>query len=542
MTQIALVLLCARLGASPPPAERLSFVQVDRDARTLLHLLEASHPDPYSPMGGKVAFKLRANQLLAELPKEGLTRREFEDRLRTFLAGLRDGHTLLLGPAAGTATIETLLPFRFGVGPTGLYLLASDAAALDGKIGSELVGLQGVPTEKLLGRVAQIRGVENDFNGLAQLRRTLATLQGVESLVNGPAADHLRLDLKPPGVARVTVEVPLPRAGSDKDVLKWRTPPPRWDKLARSDDPFSFQVFEEESAAWFRISSIMGREAFEFAKRYGWGDVKGMLEAFYKRSGKPMPADLDAALAGVPSFLEVGDKLIDEMKKRKLRTLVVDLQGNGGGVTPMVYPFLYELFGDAFFEQAGQARFVTVWSQLYLDKLHLTLEQARQKSGDARREVGDYVTETGMPATAKERRLAQLKEYREKGMSFSEKLDRLDGQPVFRPASVVVLCDADTFSAAFHFLFHLKQLGAKVVGIPPGQAPNAFMEMTEFTLPESGLRGSISNSAQMLVPDQPQLGVLAPDFPLTDETLRRFGWDQASELRWALELIRQHKL
>ncbi|HTS26578.1 MAG TPA: hypothetical protein VMH81_11935 [Bryobacteraceae bacterium] len=36
------------------------------------------------------------------------------------------------------------------------------------------------------------------------------------------------------------------------------------------------------------------------------------------------------------------------------------------------------------------------------------------------------------------------------------------------------------------------QAGATVVGVPSAQSPNAFMGGTEFVLPESGIKGMVS--------------------------------------------------
>jgi len=55
-----------------------------------------------------------------------------------------------------------------------------------------------------------------------------------------------------------------------------------------------------------------------------------------------------------------------------------------------------------------------------------------------------------------------------------------------------VLCDPGTFSAAFQAEFMAHQAGATVVGVPSAQSPNAFMGGTEFVLPESGIKGMVS--------------------------------------------------
>lgn len=76
-----------------------------------------------------------------------------------------------------------------------------------------------------------------------------------------------------------------------------------------------------------------------------------------------------------------------------------------------------------------------------------------------------------------------------------------------------------------------------IVGVPSRQSPNAFMEVTPFTLPESGLQGSISNAVQYMLPEAPAAMVLRPDHPITAEQFRNRGGDLETPPRFALELI-----
>ena len=127
-------------------------------------------------------------------------------------------------------------------------------------------------------------------------------------------------------------------------------------------------------------------------------------------------------------------------------------------------------------------------------------------------------------------------------MSFAARLERLQGKPIYTPPVLVVLCDADTYSAAFHFMFYLRAFGARVVGVPSSQAPNTPMEMTPFTLPGSRLSGSISNSAQIFLPGEPRAKLLAPDFPLTYEVLQRYRFEEDAAVHYAVDLISAGKI
>jgi hypothetical protein len=216
-----------------------------------------------------------------------------------------------------------------------------------------------------------------------------------------------------------------------------------------------------------------------------------MLAQYYSAHHQPMPADLDAAMKGVPSLFEQGTSLLQEMKRRGTQNLVLDFRGNGGGSTPVIVPFFYELFGDDYFARISSGETVHVVSPLYLQKYNSSVEEERKK--DANFELGEYRFNEPSPQSAEEKREKRLADFRERGFSFSPAIDALKGKPLYRPQHVIALCDPGTFSAAFQAVFLLHEAGATVVGVPPAQSPNAFMEATEFTLPESGIRGYISN-------------------------------------------------
>ena len=121
--------------------------------------------------------------------------------------------------------------------------------------------------------------------------------------------------------------------------------------------------------------------------------------------------------------------------------------------------------------------------------------------------------------------------------SFAPRLAALNGEPIFTPKKVVVLCNPATFSAAFHFMFYLHELGARVVGVPSAQSPNAFMEETDFRLPESGLGGSISNSMQLFLPGDPHATVFHPDFEIDRSISAKYDFDRNAAVRYALDLL-----
>jgi hypothetical protein len=114
--------------------------------------------------------------------------------------------------------------------------------------------------------------------------------------------------------------------------------------------------------------------------------------------------------------------------------------------------------------------------------------------------------------------------------------DALNGQPIYTPKEIYVVTDEHTFSAAFHITYMMWRMGAKVVGVPSSQAPNTFMEVTPFNLPNSGLECCVSNSLQRCFPDNdPRAKVFTPDIQLSYDDYRKYNFSKDAELLYLIE-------
>jgi hypothetical protein len=110
-------------------------------------------------------------------------------------------------------------------------------------------------------------------------------------------------------------------------------------------------------------------------------------------------------------------------------------------------------------------------------------------------------------------------------------IEAQDGEPIYTPREIYVVTDVQTFSAAFHTAYMLWKMGAKVVGVPSGQASNTFMEITRFKLPNTGLECSVSNSLQSCFPtDHPMAKTFTPDIQLSYDDYRRLDFSMDAEL------------
>ena len=114
----------------------------------------------------------------------------------------------------------------------------------------------------------------------------------------------------------------------------------------------------------------------------------------------------------------------------------------------------------------------------------------------------------------------------------------LNGTPVHEP-HVTVLCSPQTFSAAYHFMYLLTQIGrTTIVGVPSRQAGNSFMENTHFKLPNTKIKGGISNGVQIFFPNDPHKGkILTPDFAMRLHDFAKYEFDPNAEISYALDLM-----
>ncbi len=534
MVLFALLLLVVPAGADDQPAH-LTHEQAVKDTRTFVQLLEATHPDPYTNLGGKVAFKRKAQQMVKNVPADGFSVPELADALGLFIAPLRDGHTTVRSVRERWQDPSPRLAVQFRIASDGLLISAFDVPELKGARGSKLIAVNGQTIEHLLDRISAELATENIYGSYTGLVIALRSFKLLKNLI--PDLDRAH---------GVTYTLEMPNGNREErtvswegehavDPEKWMEKPVRWAGLDHSDDPFYFRIIDGGETAYFRVANMMPREGYEVVVRYHVGNLKEMLEQYYKAHKQEMPADLDEAMRRIPSLFEKSTQLLEEMKRRNAANLIIDMRGNGGGSTPTIMPFFYEMYGDAYFGRHSQAEFLQVKSQLYLQKYNSSVEQERKKNPDF--EIGEYVFSGDEPGTGEEKRKKKLAEWKERGFSFVPALEALNGKPLYTPKRVFVLCDPGTFSAAFQATFQLHEMGAILVGVPPAQSPNAFMEGTEYVLPESHIHGYISNGMQMYIPSDPKINVLHPDHEVSYTVFKRYDFDDDTSLRYALDLL-----
>ena len=404
-------------------------------------------------------------------------------------------------------------------------------------IGSRLLAIEGVAVADVCNGLAQHFTVENESG-----KRQLLCMRGMQP-------NDLRLVIPHASDESVTYQIETP-SGKRTDLKlntlttdqfrQWHAAlqPNTKAELPTDDLAYGF-VGKGKNTMYLRLRNIVGRDCFEFMRDNGW-DYTNQLQYVYNSWGKTMPADPNEAIAQMPSFTDEFEKMLQAMKQHRSKHLIIDLRGNSGGFTPITLPTLYQLWGDKYLaEQSKWTNISTkLISPLTLKKYNQSLAQLNADQNTSYI-MGDYFFDDDEQPTSSQITDEVRKQFIANSMSsVKDKLTAQHGQPVYTPERVYVLTDPGTFSAAFHYAFYLWQMGATVVGVTSRQAPNTYMEQTEFALPRTGIRGSISNALQMFLPaDHPRAKDFAPDLQPTYNDYRRYNFDDNTIALYLLDQI-----
>jgi len=514
-------------------SSRLSRRELLEDVRQLAATIESTHPDPYVG-GGKIAFHRRLHRLLKSIPEGGMTAVQFRDLILPFVGAVQDGHTYVQPITAERPEESPGLPIRFRIlaadtvtPDVALYVDRIGVHQNDSLRGARLLALEGVRLESLVQRQRRLAAYENEFHNLQNLVRTLATGTGVRSLLpEWLNSDTLSVTLLPPGAAeargfRLALAQP-PDSPADRSAI--RLP------ATRAGEPSYAFADSERKVALLRLDNTWAyREAFEYYQRAG-SPVNEWARAFYRRyhEGAEPPSDLTDLVTALPAASETLGRLVEEMSDAHTETLVVDLRRNGGGHSMLVEMLIYYLYGRQGWRVMNEGYAVRRYSDLYFQsQTDVTLESLNQDR-DVPLEVGDYdftQEDAGADSTAS-REAGNERLWRRASPTFAAELEKSEHESYYLPPRLVIVTSPATFSGGFWLAAALSKLGGELVGVPSGQAGNAFGDALFFTLRHSGLGVAVSSQFYVLFPDQAEgMKVLAVDKPLTYDRWRELGFD-----------------
>lgn len=496
-------------------------------------LLE-THPDPFSAFGNQIGFYRTKEEFKKEI-KKASNHEEFTILLNRFISRLKDGHTFVSYQTGNNGKRESKkLPLRFKASTDKIFVRNS-IKEFKRFIGKPLLAVNKIPVDTLLKRIKVLSPSENTAGAYYNLNRFLQSEQLLKMLA-GPS-DALTFTFGP---AREKVDVIIPFQASISFL-------PETSKLETPGDNgllYWQMIGKKKNIGYFAWNSMVSREILEQGYRDNPKYIQGNLSWAYRFLKVRRTGDIKKDIQQIPALYEQFYLLVHEMMAKKSRYLIIDLRNNSGGMTPLVKPLLYVLYGDKYLNFDFNAEYITRLSPLYLKKRGFQDINGFNNAYGGSYGIGDYMF-SGFGGFNKNLSLQAKREIVKKGYSGfgAEHLKKLITGLPFRPR-IIVLTSTKTFSAAFHFAYFLKRLGrTTVVGVASRQAGNSFMETTPFQLPYTRRRGSISNSMQILFKDSPDLGkILKPDFEMRWENFKEYNFDRHSEVLKAIDLIENGKI
>jgi hypothetical protein len=513
----------------------LDAAALRNDFRYLVMAIEQTHPDPYTAFGSKLLFHRTVQEYLDHI-SDSLSLNQFRDLVEQFMAVLGDGHTVLNSPPTPDAARRLSLPLAFGIATDGIFVYRA-AVEYQHLVGSRVLRIASLSLDSLMRIVRRTTPSENRYGTYRNLTRMLR-YDNLARRMFAAFTGSLPLTLESLDHDTVAVELTY---RADVDLVPRNS---RAGISAHNGLLYWNMIGEQEPVGYFAWHGIVSREVAEASLRNGnMESVNNTLNWIYSfLRDTPRSGNVEEDIARAPGLYERFRALLEHMKARGGQYLIIDLRRNGGGMTPLVRPLMYMLYGDEFLAHDFQPEYYTLISPLLLEKWGVeSVDEYNQSNGTDFR-VGDYRFFRFWPSdasqSAEERRaLDNITYFSQVGAEYVEDLG---GTPVYTP-HIIVLISPDTFSAAYHFMYFLWDMGgATVLGVPSRQAGNAFMETTPFTLPHTRLEGSISNAMQVFFPNDAERGkVFMPDFPMTWHDFARFDFDAYAEVLYALEVIEE---
>lgn len=518
------------------------------DFNEFVRLLEETHPDPYTNYGGKPFFRLEAMDTRFGLIEDSVTSTdELARRITKFLVPLEDGHTNIdMGFSSFFEESEPEMgaPIDFWPISDGV-VLNSITTEHKNLIGSRLIAIEGIPLKEVCTNLAEYHSAENEIGRITNFCFINSLKPNdLRKAIPDMRQDSITFLIQTPEGNKMNLALPLiDKYGSGANIelssVEHTKPFPGQGNLS-----YLF-VDDKKNTMYFRSSQIISRDALEIMISRGM-DVDQYLKRTYMQFNEDeMPNDVNKALAKIPSFSDEFGKMLQVMKKNKSKNLIIDLRGNSGGFTPITLPTLYQLWGDKYLEEAPRfgIKFIQLFSPLYMKKMNITMEEMNAEMQDYGFILGDYIATSEDDYSPEEitdefrgRMIEQM------ASSVKDKLMAQHGKPVYTPDHVYVLINPTTYSAAFHYAFFLWKMGATVVGLPSKQAPNTYMEATPFELPRTKLKGNISNSLQLFMPnDDPRAHQFTPDLMPTYEDYKHYNFDKNTELLFLLDYIKNQE-
>jgi hypothetical protein len=514
------------------------------DVRQMASILETTHPDPYYHGGGKIAFHRRMQNLIRNIPEDGLTKTEFYRQLCPFVAAVKDGHTSLWEPYQVDNQSPGGIPLYFQAVEDFFYV----AGVIDPKhqdlIGSKLVSVEIINVDELLERQTRIKGCDNKYQLMRNLGYdgSLWYMQRMRHLIPEWKGDSISVVLMKPEGDTVRLNFRPNNQGQDQLILAPTSV--NLPSIEKSNYVYDF-MDEEKNTAFLRIENMYTyRESFEMDiahKGYLRKDLANYL--YQKYNDKAPPSNHQKVVAGIPSATELCRELVQIMKENQTDNLIIDLRRNQGGNALISTIFFYFFHGkEALISFSdNKSIFVKKYSPLFWKQYPAWNIDEINKHQPIKLTEEDYdfsgYPEYGNNLT-REESIRIIEDEASMAATFWAEYQSEKYSAYYCPKNILILCSPVTNSSGYAFMYDHWAGGGKVVGVPSSQAGNNFGAWVGFKLKYSWLKGGISHLYITHFRANPEMGqVFRPDYEMTYENLKSYNFDPNAEVLYTLDLI-----
>jgi len=521
-------------------SQKLSREFLIEDTRELSRLLESVHPDPYINCGGKIEFHRQIYKILKSIPDEGMHIENYFNLLLPFIASLQDGHTRVMLPKKVERQLG--LPVKISVIDKALYVSAVYYDKDKFLLGSKIHSIEGISLVELLNRQRRLKGVENEYGNLYYLSKSLNNRSDLDHLLpECKDISNLKIEFEEPSGKIFNINVELPFELPEKTIT-----PPTQIKLPNTNKiDIGFSFLNPNTALLLLDEMTKYRETFELFQELGYLNNDSAVFELYEKIHNKKANDVSEAINGIPSATDIFLNLIQEMKQKNTESLIIDLRKNRGGNGIISSFLLYFLFGTEKFMTSFQNSYDIVkyskeFFQIYRDDSLSIINQGRKLplvTGDYDFKYEDMYKFNSSNNIST---ILALYETDFKMMpSFYNEYKNRSNEAIYQPKKILLLTSATTNSAGYTFAVDCYKLGAKILGTPSRQSGNCYIDILQFTLPNSKINCSISLKKMIMFPEDSEKGkVLMPDHILTYEKLTALDFDPNSEVLYALEIIK----
>ena len=489
---------------------------------------EHTHPDPYSAFGGEREFHKKVKKLRRTLSHaEGMDADRLQAEIGRFLVPLHDGHTFCGQMRYSFDSEVRFLPLNLRTMTDGFFVWSA-LEDFKGLLGADVMSIGGMPLDKLMDRLAEYVPSENVYGLYGAVSNWKMDSNMLSLMLDDFDGKKVEMGFRTVSGTDTTAIMPL---FTDEEMQSASFSSMPTDPRFPSSN-FEYKWADKELGVMtFKCSHIVSRDCLQYILDHGMGEYDAIKDWAFPNT----------PFEEIPSIAERFGAMLSEMKEAGAQHLIIDLRGNGGGWSPIVYPVLYQLYGDEFLTTDLGYCYETRLSKLYLQKNNVTLEGFNEWQGSSY-QIGDLMSGDvdAVPETINDSlRNAVIDSYT---CLDKDMLRAQNGEPLYRPEHVYVVTNEGTFSAAFHFTYMLWKMGATIVGTPSSQAPNTYMESTPFSLPNTGIQCSVSNAIQRFFPSgDPRAKIFRPDWAPSWEDYKRLGFDSRADLLYILEKIKNQQ-